>query len=676
MRAKALKPRSYLILDRIAFSSVGHGSVLRLIAGSGETQFQRLLDNLPAGAYTCDTDGLITYFNAHAARIWGRAPKLNDPIDRFCGSFKLFTADGEAMRHDECWMALALREGAGFNGQEIIVEQPGGRRLSVLAHANPIHDNRGALVGAVNVLVDISDRRRFEEEVRNAHRMLETIVQSSPLPIVVIDADPPLVRLWNPAATALFGWTCEEVNGREVPLVPPDRHDEWARCRAALATGAVLSRIVTQRLARGGAPIDVSLSAAPLDESPTSPRRIMLLFSDIRERVRAKSTLKEADRAKNEFLATLAHELRNPLAPICNAVEILHVKGIVDADSRFAVEIIERQTRQMARLIDDLLDVARITANKLELRKEATTLRQVLDVALETARPLIDAAGHQLSVSVPAEPIALDADPTRLAQVVSNLLNNAAKYTPQGGRIRVAAERRRDQLAIVVQDSGIGIPKELASEIFGMFTQVDRTRERARSGLGLGLPLAKRLAQMHGGDVTVTSAGRGEGSEFVVTLPLAPVLSNEGPLQQAAASVFVPHTSLRILVVDDNQDAANSIALLLRTMGNDVRTANDGLDALELADAFRPQVFLLDLGLPLMSGSQVARRIRERPAGQDVTLIAVTGWGAERDRVETRNAGFDHHLVKPVDPVELMRLVATLPAHAAPHRPPLHIVPP
>lgn len=662
------------MLDRVALSSVGHGSVLRLIAGSGEAQFQRLLDNLPAGAYTCDTDGHITYFNEHAVRIWGRAPKLNDAIDRFCGSFKLFTADGEAMRHDECWMALALREGAGFNGQEIIVEQPGGRRLTVLAHANPIHDRSGKLVGAVNVLVDISDRRRSEEEVRHAHHLLETIVQSLPLPIIVIDAEPPIVRLWNPAATALFGWTQDEVIGREVPLVPPDRHDEWTACRAAIATGNVLSGIETQRLARGGAPIDVSLCAAPLDASGTSARRIMLLCADVRERVRTENALEEADRTKNEFLATLAHELRNPLAPIRNAVEILHVKGTADADSRFALGIIERQTRQMARLIDDLLDVARITANKLELRREATTLRQVLDVALETARPLIDAAGHQLSVSVPAEPVALHADPTRLAQVVSNLLDNAAKYTPQGGRIRVAAERRRDQLAIVVQDSGIGIPTELVSEIFGMFTQVERTRENTRSGLGLGLPLAKRLAQMHGGDVTVTSAGRGQGSEFVVTLPIESARADDTPLQAGNGGVFVAHTSLRILVVDDNKDAASSIALLLRAMGNDVRTANDGLEALELADAFRPQVYLLDLGLPLMSGSQVARRIRERPAGGDVTLIAVTGWGAARDRLETRNAGFDHHLVKPVDPVELMRLVASLPAHPPQNRPPLHLV--
>jgi PAS domain S-box-containing protein len=536
------------MFDKTALVNVGHGSVLPLIAGTAETQFQRLLDNLPAGAYTCDNDGLITYFNEHAVRIWGRAPTLNDPIDRFCGSFKLFTADGEAMRHDECWMALALREGAGFNGQEIVVEQPSGKRLTVLAHANPIHDGRGALVGAVNVLVDISDR------------------------------------------------------------------------------------------------------------------------------VEAENALKDADRTKNEFLATLAHELRNPLAPICNAVEILRLVPGSDGNAKVAVDIIERQTRQMTRLIDDLLDIARITANKLELRKEPTSVRQVLDVALETARPLIDAAGHQLSVSVPAEPIMLHADATRLAQVVSNLLNNAAKYTPQGGRIRVAVERRQDRLAIIVQDSGIGIPEEMGGEIFGMFTQVDRTRERTRSGLGLGLPLAKRLAQMHGGDVTMTSAGRGEGSEFVVTLPLESPAAGDAAPAGADSGVAIPHASLRILVVDDNKDAATSIAMLLRAMGNDVRTANDGLDALDAADAFQPQVFLLDLGLPLMSGNQLARRIRERPGGGDVTLIAVTGWGAARDRVETRNAGFDHHLVKPVDPMELMRLVATLRPPVPQNRPPLHLV--
>jgi PAS domain S-box-containing protein len=650
---------------RVGVSTIGHGSVLRLIAGSGEAEFQHLLDTLPAGAYTCDADGLITYFNEQAASIWGRAPKLNDPADRFSGSLKLLDADGEPIRHDECWMALALRENAPFNGQEIVIEQPTGTRLTVLAHANPLHDREGRLVGAVNVLVDISDRRRSQEAVRRAHQTLQTIMRASPLPIVVIDADPPLVRLWNPAASALFGWADDEVIGREAPLVPPGKCDEWAQCRASIARGNVVWGVETQRLTRDGTPIDVSLCAAPLGDGAGAPPQIMLIFSDIRERVRTAKALTEADRTKTEFLATLAHELRNPLAPIRNAVEILHVKGAGDADSAFALDIIERQTRQMARLIDDLLDVARITANKLELRRERTTLRHVLEAAIETARPLIEQGAHELTVSVPDEPIALDVDPTRLAQVVSNLLNNAAKYTPHGGRIRLAAERRHDQLAIAVQDSGIGIAHEFAGAIFEMFTQAHG--QRAGGGLGLGLPLAKRLAQMHGGDVSVASSARGEGSEFVVTLPLAAVAGEADAPADADRDVSMPHTSLRVLVVDDNEDAANSIAMLLRTMGSDVKTARDGLEALELADSFSPQVYLLDLGLPLMSGNEVARRIREREGGDAATLIAVTGWGAERDRVETRNAGFDHHLVKPVDPMQLMNLVASLGTTPRPH---------
>jgi len=451
------------------------------------------------------------------------------------------------MRHDECWMALALREGDSFDGQELIVEQPDGTRRSVLAHASPVHDADGRLVGAFNILVDITDR------------------------------------------------------------------------------------------------------------------------------VHAQALLGQADRARNEFLAMLAHELRNPLAPIRNAVQILQMSGARDAPSKSALAIIVRQTRQMTRLIDDLLDVARITADKLELRREATTLAHVLDVALETARPLIEAGRHELSVSVPPDPVALRVDPTRLAQVVANLLDNAARYTPPGGRIRLAAERRDDVLAIRIEDSGIGIAKDAAANLFDLFTQADGARTTTRGGLGVGLPLAKRLARMHGGDVTVTSAGHGKGSEFVVTLPL----DHSARIERAATpepGVFMPQTSLRILVVDDNEDAANSIAALLRAMGNDVRTARDGLEALELADAFSPQVFLLDLGLPLMSGSQLARRIRERPGGDAVRLIAVTGWGAERDRVETRNAGFDHHLVKPVDPLELMHLVAALPPRPPAGPPNLHAV--
>ena len=295
---------------------------------------------------------------------------------------------------------------------------------------------------------------------------------------------------------------------------------------------------------------------------------------------------------------------------------------------------------------------------------EPTTLQDVLAMALETARPAVDAANHQMSISIPPEPIDLVVDATRLAQVIANLVNNAAKYTPPNGRIRVSAQRGQDQILISVQDSGIGIPPEMTAVIFDMFTQVEGGRERTRGGLGLGLPLAKRLAQMHGGDVTVHSAGRGEGSEFVVTLPL-PEPAREAALAGSSGEYAVPHTSLRVLVVDDNQDAASSMAMLLGAMGNDVQIAHDGMQALDLNDTFQPHAVLLDLGLPLMSGSQVARRIRERAGGDDVTLIAVTGWGAECDRIETRNAGFDPHLVKPVDPVELMQLVATLgPGHA------------
>jgi CheY-like chemotaxis protein/anti-sigma regulatory factor (Ser/Thr protein kinase) len=321
--------------------------------------------------------------------------------------------------------------------------------------------------------------------------------------------------------------------------------------------------------------------------------------------------------------------------------------------------MIDRQMQQMTRLIDDLLDISRITRNKLELRREPVELAEVLRSAVETSRPLIEACGHQLVVTVPLEPIGLDADPTRLAQAISNLLNNAAKYTNRGGTIRLGAERQGREVVVSVLDTGIGIPPEMLSRVFEMFTQVQHSSERAEGGLGIGLTLVKRLVEMHGGSVEARSEGPGKGSEFLLRLPID---EPSGSRQRAAGwSEQGPSPSgLRLLVVDDNPDVTASLELLLRILGNDVRTARDGAEALEAAEQFRPDVILLDLGLPERTGYEVAREIRRRPWGTRVTLIAVTGWGQAEERRLSREAGFDHHLVKPVVPGDLTRLLASL----------------
>ncbi|MDB5337380.1 MAG: chemotaxis protein methyltransferase CheR [Planctomycetaceae bacterium] len=379
-----------------------NGTVYRIADGlpaeffrrnNGE-EFRRFLEVLPLAAYTCDAAGMITYFNQRAALAWGREPRLNHPADHFCGSFKMFASDGSPIPHDQCWMALALRQGEGFNEREVVVERPDGGRCTVLAHANPFFDDAGRIVGAVNILVDISDRKRAEE------------------------------------------------------------------------------------------------------------------------------TEREGNRRKSEFLAMLAHELRNPLAPIRNAVQVLQIAANDPETVAKAAAVMERQVGQMVRLVDDLLDVSRVDRGTVELLKECTDLSCVIHHAVEAARPHCEEMGHALTVDMPAEPIYLHADPTRMAQIIGNLLNNACKFTNKGGCIALVVERAGDQVIIRVRDNGIGIAPEHLPKIFDMFVQVDKSLERSVNGLGIGLTLVKNLTALHGGSITAHSDGLGRGSEFAVRLPI------------------------------------------------------------------------------------------------------------------------------------------------------------
>ena len=365
------------------------------------------------------------------------------------------------------------------------------------------------------------------------------------------------------------------------------------------------------------------------------------------ERDRAVSALEEADRRKDEFLATLAHELRNPLAPIRNSVHILRLTASNDASSSYLFEVMERQVGYMVRLVDDLLEVSRITRGKIELRKERVELSAIIQAAVETTRPLVESARHEMTITLPQEPLYLEADSVRLAQVFANLLNNAAKYTDEGGRIWITAAREDDSAVVMVRDSGIGIPPASLSKVFDMFMQGDATKTRGGGGLGIGLTLARTLAGMHGGSVSARSEGPGKGSEFVVRLPLAKDAQPSLP-ELAGAPQAVPGPT-RVLVVDDSRDGADSLRLLLELLGAEVRVEYDGPAALDAFGAYQPEVVLLDIGMPGMDGFEVARRLRQRPESQDVTLIALTGWGQEKDRRNSEAAGFDHHLVKPVD---------------------------
>lgn len=371
---------------------------------------------------------------------------------------------------------------------------------------------------------------------------------------------------------------------------------------------------------------------------------------------RAEETLREADRRKDEFIATLSHELRNPLAPIRSAIEILRHKSSTASELETSREMIDRQVSHMARLVDDLLDVGRISGNKVELRKEPVEIRHSITQAIETCQPLLQQSGHNLNVELPASPAFIDGDPVRITQILSNLLNNACKFTEPNGRISITAEASEADITVRVTDNGRGIPRGQLDEVFEMFAQVPADGAD-HSGLGIGLSLTKQLVELHGGSIKASSDGIGLGTTLVVQLPRL-----HGEFQQpepvTTEDAISSPAERKILVVDDNPDAAESLRIMMTLAGNQTETASDGQEAIERAQAFRPDVVLLDIGLPILDGYEVCRAIRSEPWGNDIYIVALTGWGQEEDRRRTREAGFDAHLVKPVDPVVLLDLVA------------------
>lgn len=401
---------------------------------------------------------------------------------------------------------------------------------------------------------------------------------------------------------------------------------------------------------------------------------------DNTERRRAEDSLREADTRKDEFLATLAHELRNPLAPLRNGLQVI-AKSRHDPESvAHAREMMERQLHHMVRLVDELLDVSRISRGTLNLRRERVELVSVIQTAVESSRPLIESAGHEFLISLPRETIYLDADVTRLSQVFTNLLGNAAKYTPPRGRIELTVRQRQDMVVATVKDNGIGIPPRMITKVFDMFRQVQGTTERPQSGLGIGLTITRRLVEMHGGTIEASSAGEGQGSTFTVRVPVAqnppqyeeepdasprgaaPEISPAPPHAEPAPHSLATGTrrKLRVLAVDDNEDSALSMAMVLKIMGHDVRTAFDGVAALQVAEEFRPEVILMDIGMPKLNGYDTCHLLREQPWAADILMVALTGWGQEEDRRRSFEAGFNRHLVKPVEPDEVKKLLAEL----------------
>jgi PAS domain S-box-containing protein len=487
--------------------------------------------------------------------------------------------------------------------------------------------------------------------------LLAAIVESSDDAIVSKTLDG-IITSWNRGAERLFGYTPEEAIGRPVTiLIPPDRLDEETMILARLRRGERIEHFETVRVAKDGRLIDISISISPVRDEAGTIVGASKVARDISLQKKVQREQQEADARKNEFLALLAHELRNPLGPIRHAVKILRARAPSQDELTWATNIIDRQTEHMTRLVEDLLDVSRITRGTIELRRERVDVAAILTAAVEAGSALMERHHHQLKVTAPSQPLYVEGDITRLTQVVANLLDNAAKYTDPGGKVWLSGEREGDMAVIRVKDSGIGIPSEVLPRIFDMFTQAGLGLERSQGGLGVGLALVERLVKLHGGTVAAYSGGTGQGSQFTIKLPVAPAQRAVAVERHEAALAAAP-ARCRVLVVDDNVDSVESLAMLLRMMGHEVTTAGDGEAALKQAEEFRPDVAILDIGLPKVNGYDLAKEIRQRRWAKNVVLVALTGWGQAQHRMRSQESGFNHHLTKPVEFDVLQQILA------------------
>jgi len=810
---------------------------------AGERRYRELVESLPAAIYTTDADGRLLLWNQAAEELWGRQPVAG--MERYNGAHLLFTPQGERLHPENAPVARVLRDEAVSPGVEVVIERPDGTVRHVLVNPAALRDEHGRVVGAVNMLIDISARRASEAElastkdelaaqVESLTRLHELSMKLGGLDQVrdatqaILDtaveaqgAMAGLMWLHDPATgelvveasrgfdstrPALFErvsadakggsagnaflrrsrWVVNDIEAdplfapyreaareagfravHSTPIITrggellgvlsvhfarrynPSQRDkqvadvcarqaadaiEALRSQEALRESERLYRAIGESIDYGvwtanrqgeamyvsdsllkmmgatreewiglgfrkyihpddleplarrwansvqaGADFDQEYRARSADGTyvPILCRGVPVrngrgdivawagINLDIRRLKQVETELRELDERKNEFLATLAHELRNPLAPLRNGLEVMRLASGNPATVEKARSMMERQLAGMVRLVDDLLDVSRVSRGKIELRRDRVELATVLRNALETSQPLMSERGHELLAAIPRDRIVINGDVTRLSQVFWNLLNNAAKYTEPGGKIELGVAIDGGEVAVSIRDNGIGIPADMQSRVFDIFTQVDRSLEKSQGGLGIGLSIAKRLVEMHGGAIKVRSDGHRKGSEFIVTLP-ATVESLQERVAEAPPHPRPNGPRHRILVADDNPDSATTLSLMLEVLGNEVRVAHDGEAAVAAAEDFNPDMILLDIGMPKLNGYGACRRIREAPWGTRPMIVALTGWGQEADKHRSREAGFDRHLVKPVEPAMLEKLIHSLPATPPP----------
>jgi PAS domain S-box-containing protein len=665
-----------------------------------EARFRELADAMPQIVWTAGSDGVIDYSNRRWFEFSGSSVGVGND------GWRVVIHPDDRPKAVALW-ATSRRDGTAFEMEVRLLDRRTGGYRWHLMRTLPAHDEAGRVVRWYGSATDIDQQKRAEESAR-------FLAEASAALATVVDYQSTLQKVANLAVPYFADWAAVDVTGEDGSLrrlavahqnpdkvrlaqelgrrYPPDP-DAPRGIIHVICTGQpeIVEEITDELLVQSArdeehlrlvrslglksylcVPLVVSgkavgaLTFATAESGRRYSRADLMLAEDLSHRAAVAienanlyQALKEEDRRKTEFLALLAHELRNPMAPLRNGLQVLRLASNNGPAAQEAQGMMERQLHHLVRLVDDLLDVSRISRGKIQLRKERLNVAEVIRSAVETCEPLIKKQEDELTVTLPEQPVYVDADSTRLTQAVCNLVSNAAKYSDRDSRIWLTVAREGEQAVIRVKDTGIGIPANMLPKVFDLFTQVDRSLEKAQGGLGVGLTIVKRLVELHGGTIEAHSEGYGKGSEFVVRLPaVAPAVQESHEPDIAPPRRTVRH---RILVVDDNVDSASSLALLLQFMGNEVRTAYNGVDGVEMAKAFRPDVILLDIGMPKLNGYDACRRIRELPWGRKPAIVALTGWGQEEDIQRSQEAGFDHHLVKPIEPAALEKLLAELP---------------
>jgi PAS domain S-box-containing protein len=668
----ALRDRLHEAEDTL--QAIRSGEVDALVVGtqvytleSADASSNRLrkdvLAQMEDAVVACDDAGHVIYLNPAAEARYGA--RSSATLGRVWTELfeERWPSDEEKER------AAAELAAHGVSRSHTVQVTKAGERIHAETTTSRLNDADGEPIGTLSVIRDVTERARIEAALRESRAHLRFMLDSAGVGDWDLNLETFVAR-HSLRHDQCFGYSEPLPQWRPgiflAHVHPEDREAVKASFRAALKGGGdwhFECRVVWPDRSVHW----IEVHGAIYRGGGDAPARMLGTIADVTGRKSVEEALRSADRSKDEFLATLAHELRNPLAPIRNALEIMRLTR-EEETLESARHIIERQLRQMIHLVDDLLDISRITQGKIELRSERIDLRTVLQNAVETSRPLIEARRHELILELPeAESLTVRADATRLVQVIANLLNNAAKYTPEGGRIVLGAWRDAGHAVVTVEDSGLGIPAPMLPRVFDMFAQIDRSLERTQGGLGIGLALVKKLVEMHGGSVRVESEGENRGSRFTVRVPTISGVS-AGAQQRPRSGESLPHEGTRVLIVDDNVDSASSLATMFELLGCRTVVAHDGLAAVREAATFLPEMAVLDIGLPGISGHEAARRIRELPGGRNLLLVAVSGWGQDADRARSLGAGFDHHLVKPVDIDVLQAMLPRRPAGSNVHR--------